>query len=177
MVRIALTATLLCILPLPAGAQTIGQPSQPQYPVHRLAVTAFPELPKNLVAELNRRECTIPQPSTDTKENVIRGEFARPGQTDWALLCSAHGSTSLLVFWNGKPANPLVVDKASGSPHGTSDWFIRPVDRKAILDHYRAYGGPKPPPIDHQGIESGGEHASVFLYYYRGKWMTLQGAD
>ena len=27
------------------------------------------------------------------------------------------------------------------------------------MDHYRAYGGPKPPPIDHQGIESAGESA------------------
>ncbi|MEO8658007.1 MAG: hypothetical protein ABI693_06030 [Bryobacteraceae bacterium] len=45
------------------------------------------------------------------------------------------------------------------------------------MDRYRAYGGPKPPPIDHQGIESGGDKASVVLYHYRGKWLTLQGAD
>ena len=32
-------------------------------------------------------------------------------------------------------------------------------------------------PMDHQGIESGGEKASVILYFYRGKWLTLQGAD
>ena len=42
------------------------------------------------------------------------------------------------------------------------------------MDHYRAYGGPKPPPIDHQGIESGGEKASVVLYCYRGKWLKLR---
>jgi hypothetical protein len=28
-----------------------------------------------------------------------------------------------------------------------------------------------------KGIESGGDSASVVLYYYQGKWLTLQGAD
>ena len=174
----ALAATLFRILPLPIGAQAIGQlPPQSTYSIRRIPPTAFPELPKNLATELKRRRCTIPQPSTDSKENVIRGEFAKPGQTDWAVLCSTQSSTSLLVFWNGKTTHPLVLDEASDDPHRPFDWFILPVDRKSIINHYRAYGGPKPPPIDHQGIESGGEHASVFLYYYRGKWLTLQGAD
>jgi hypothetical protein len=174
----ALAATLFCVLPLPIAAQAIGQPSsQLTYPIRRIPPTAFPELPKNLVTELERRGCTIPQPYRDGKENVIRGEFAKPEQTDWAVLCSTQGSTSLLVFWNGKTTNPLVLDKSSDDPHRTFDWYIRAVDRKSILDHYRAYGGPKPPPIDHHGIESGGEHVSVFLYRYRGKWLTLQGAD
>jgi len=30
---------------------------------------------------------------------------------------------------------------------------ISAVDRKFILRHYRAYGGPNPPPIDHNGID------------------------
>jgi hypothetical protein len=48
--------------------------------------------------------------------------------------------------------------------------------RKYILDHYRPYGGPKPPPIDHQGIECSSGMASSILYFYKGKWLTLQGA-
>jgi len=48
---------------------------------------------------------------------------------------------------------------------------------KFIMSHYRAYGGPRSPLIDQQGIESGGEKASVVLYYYRGNWLKLQGAD
>ena len=86
------------------------------------------------------------------------------------------GFTSLLLFWNGSAANSVELGKNPDNP-GRIDLFIRSVDRKFIMDHYRAYGGPKPPPIDHQGIESGGETASVVLCYYRGKWLKLQGAD
>jgi len=171
-----ITAALLFVV-APAWPQ-VTQP-QRTYPIKRLVPTAFPELPKNLVAELQGRGCTIPQPFTDRKANVIRGEFAKPGQTDWAVLCSMQGSTStsLLVFWNGSATNSSELAKNPDNPGRIFDWYIRPVDRKFIMEHYRAYGGPKPPPIDHQGIESGGETASVVLYYCRGKWLKLQGAD
>jgi hypothetical protein len=99
------------------------------------------------------------------------------GQTDWAVLCSTQRSTSLLVFWNGSATSSTALAKSPDDPGRIFDWFIRPVDQKFIMDHYRAYGGPKPPPIDHEGIESGGETASVVLYYYRGKWLKLQAAD
>jgi hypothetical protein len=81
------------------------------------------------------------------------------------------------VFWNGSATNSSELAKNPDNPGRIFDWYIRPVDRKFIMEHYRAYGGPKPPPIDHQGIESGGETASVVLYYCRGKWLKLQGAD
>src|ERR1035437_7790398 len=165
------------ILPLLTGTQAFGQPSpQRTYRGHRLQPTAFPELPKNLVTELERRGCTIPQPFTNRRANVIRGEFAKPGQTDWAVLCSTKGFTSLLVFWNGSATSSVELAKHSDNPERI-DLLIRSVDRKFIMDHYRALGGPKPPPIDHQGIESGGDSGSVVLYYYRGKWLTLTGAD
>jgi hypothetical protein len=149
---------------------------EPDRRIVRLPPTVFPDLPGNLAGELQRRGCTIPQPYTDRRANVIQGEFAKPGQTDWAVLCSTKGYTSLLVFWNGSATNPVTLAKNPDNP-GRIDLFIQPVDRKFIMDHYGRYGGPKPPPIDHQGIESGGETASVVLYYYRGKWLKLQGAD
>jgi hypothetical protein len=40
------------------------------------------------------------------------------------------------------------------------------------------YGGPKPPPLDHEGISDifiG--KASVVWYWYRDRWLKLQGAD
>jgi hypothetical protein len=155
---------------LPVGAQAVDQPSsERKYSVVRLRPTAFPELPKNLASELDRRG-TIPQPYTDRRANVIRGEFAKPGQTDWAVLCSFHGVSSILVFWKGSERNPAQVAKwPKPDASVIYDHFINPVGRKFIMDHYRAYGGPKPPPIDHQGIESGGEKASVILYFYLGK--------
>jgi hypothetical protein len=171
-------AALFCILPIPASAQGVGQtPPQRTYPVHRLQPSAYPELPKHLVMELERRGCTIPQPYTNRKANVIRGEFLKPGQTDWAVLCTVQDSTTLLVFWNGSAINSTELAKNPDDTHRIFDWYIRVVDRRFMMDRYKAYGGPRPPPIDHQGIESGGETASVVLYYYRGKWLKLQGAD
>lgn len=65
----------------------------------------------------------------------------------------------------------------AGRPTVIYDRFINAVDRKFIMDHYQAYGGPKPPPIHPQGTEAGGEKASIVLYLYRGKWLKLQRAD
>ncbi len=67
-----------------------------------LSPTAFPELPQNLTRELQRRGCTVLQtPFTKKPHNVIKGEFEKPGQTDWAALCSVKGVSTILVFWNG----------------------------------------------------------------------------
>jgi hypothetical protein len=177
---IAVSLALLSITIIPTFAQLPEdlkrRVDEAEKGIVRLPPKAFPELPGNVVRELQRRGCTIPQPYTDRRANVIQGEFAKPGQTDWAVLCSTKGYTNLLVFWNDSATNPVELAKNPNNP-GRIDLFIRPVDRKFIMDHYRAYGGAKPPPIDHQGIESGGETASVVLYYYRGKWLKLQGAD
>jgi len=84
---LAVAVVAASVLPLQMGAQAVGQPPpQRTYPVLRLRPTAFPEPPKNLITELERRGCTVPQPYTSRKANVIRGEFAKPGQTDWAVL-------------------------------------------------------------------------------------------
>ena len=159
---------------------TLAQPSQAERAFARLSPTAFPELPDNVVRNLQQRGCTIPQTAeSKTRENVIRGEFARPGQTDWAALCYCKGFLALYVFWKGSEVDVAVVGRRQfpAALPVAFETAIAPVNRKYISDHHRAYGGPKPPPIDHQGIESGGEKASMFLYYYQSKWLTLQGAD
>lgn len=66
-----------------------------------LLPTAFPELPKNIVGDLQRRHCKIPQLLHEKRVNVIKGEFAKRGQTDWAALCEVAHTTSILVYWNG----------------------------------------------------------------------------
>ena len=154
----------------------------------RLPPTAFKQLPKNLVAELQRRGCTIPQsPMTlGQRGGLIRAEFAKPGQTDWAVLCSVGRVSSILVFWNGSETNPAKIAKMKDIDRLQSgadnmivySRLIEPVDRAYITLHYKAYGGPKPPPIDHKGINDifVGK-ASVVYYFYKGKWLQLTGAD
>ena len=44
--------------------------------------------------------------------------------------------------------------------------------------HHELYGGPKPPPLDHDGInDMFVGKASVVWYRYQGRWLQLTGAD
>ncbi|MGP0072562.1 MAG: hypothetical protein ACLPWF_11600 [Bryobacteraceae bacterium] len=159
--------------------------------VRRLPPVAFKQLPNNLVADLQRRGCTIPQVPTEVsmskgRANVIRGEFQKPGQTDWAVLCSVGRVASILIYWNGSEIKPAEIAKMNDID-GLQGWtggkavysrLIEPVGKRYIMEHYQAYGGPKPPPINHQGINDVfvGK-ASVVMYWYGGKWLQLSGAD
>jgi hypothetical protein len=155
--------------------------------VKRLPPTAFRELPKSISNELQARQRMIPQPAeADALSNVIHGELARRGRTDWAVLCSRDRLSSILIFWGGAAKNvseiAKVPDKAmlQGIGYGRIGYSraINVVGEKYIVDHYRAYGGPRPPPIDHSGIDDADlGKVSVVLYYSKGEWLRLQGAD
>jgi hypothetical protein len=118
--------------------------------------------------------------------NVIRGVFAKPGQTDWAVLCSVNGASSILVFFSGSTTSVAEIAKMEDriflqgiSPDKIGfSRGISPAGKDFIMRHYKAYGGPKPPAIDHQGIDDAFiEKASVTYYFYNGNWMKLTGAD
>jgi len=79
------------IAPYQPAQEATGKFREADLPVTRLEPSAFPELPGNIRQELERRGCTIPQVWKDRKpHNVIRGEFTRNGQTDWAVFCSVN---------------------------------------------------------------------------------------
>ena len=153
----------------------------------RLAPTALSELPKNIIRELQKRGCTIPQTYDNPKpHNVIHGEFAKKGRSDWAILCSKNMVSVILIFWGGAEKNVSEIaempDKTflqgiGGGKIGYSR-AITVVGKKFIMDHYKVYGGLKPPPIDHEGIDDAFiEKGSSVHYYYRGNWLELTGAD
>ena len=157
------------------------------FQITRLAPSAFPELPVNIRRELKRRRCTIPQVRADKKpQNVIKGEFTRKGQTDWAVLCSVNQVSAILVFRNASERNPSELERetdidklqaVSGDATGYSR-AISSVGQEYILSHYRSSGGPKPPTIDHQGINDAfAGKASVVHYFHASKWVKLAGAD
>ena len=167
--------------------------SNQAYPEARLEATAktilsvpleaFPQLPDAISSTLRRRECTIPQPSaTGAPRNVIHGDFFVQGETGWAVLCSSGGFSSILVFRDDFDHHPEELARGEDKNYGASELGylreITAVDRQFITRHYQAYGSPKPPPIDHQGIDDAFlEKASVTHYWYEGKWLRLQGAD
>ncbi len=154
--------------------------------IRLLPPSAFAQLPPAARADLEKRGCGIPQLTLDTKpHNVIRGSFARAGQTDWAVLCSVADTGSILVYWGGPARCPSLVsrrpnaDWLQGEADGSLSFghAIDAVGRKFILRHYELYGGPRPPRIDHQGIDDASEQASQVHYCHRGRWLSLQGAD
>jgi hypothetical protein len=153
----------------------------------RLGAEAFPQLPRALAGVLKVRGCSIPQPDKKGPgRNVVRGEFFRKGEPRWAVLCSAAGKSSILVFRNAGDGAPHQIAESADSAYlvDTGDGWtsysreIRAVNRNFIVGHYRAYGGPEPPPITHHGVDDAFlEKASITWYFHEGKWMQLQGSD
>ena len=153
----------------------------------RLPPDSFPQLPAAVRADLGKRGCTIPQsPHAGVRHNVITGAFIQAGQKDWAVLCSIDHKSRVLVYRGGATA---VIDtmgttadadflQGIGNNRIGFSHIINTVSRQYIEEHAAAYGGPKPPPIDHDGIDDAfAGKASGILYFYRGKWIGLQGAD
>lgn len=149
--------------------------------------SSFPRLPDPIKKELTKRGCMIPQLSNSKKlHNFVQGEFARKSQKDWAVLCSKGGVSTIHIFWEKPTACSDKISSAKdrsyfqGMGKGTIGYSrtISAVGKKYISDHYEWYGGSKPPPLDHQGIDDGfmGK-GSVVLYCHKGKWLHLTGAD
>jgi hypothetical protein len=166
-----------------------GTAAGADFTIRRLAPSAFPQLPPSIRQTLEHRGCLVPQlwEGWNSKpHNVIRGAFLRKKQIDWAVLCSIAGRSTILVFPRGasQPAAELAaaddenfVQEVMPGRSGFSR-AIGAVGRKHILEFYEAYGGPKPPPMDHQGINDAFvEKASGVHYFYKGEWLELSGAD
>ena len=64
---------------------------------------------------LNQRGCMIPQTyEAHQPENVVHASLERAGSSDWAVLCSAQGTVSLLIFFGSDPAKPMVLAVGPG---------------------------------------------------------------
>ena len=155
--------------------------------VRRLPPSTFGELPEAIRRELELRKCWVPQIWGDSvPHNVIRGHFARPQQNDWAVLCSRSGTSTILVFWRGTADTVAELEARADRNYlqgegGGQTGYSRSIDvadSAFISSHFAWYGGPQPPPLDHEGIDDAFvEKGSVVLYWYRGRWLRLTGAD
>lgn len=105
----------------------------------RLAPSAFAGLPAEVREELERLECTVPQPFTAEKPaNVINGRFTSPRQTDWAILCSRQRRSSVLVFRGGSVA---AVAEIASEPDVTS---LQVIDGNGAIGYSRTLQWPTP---------------------------------
>ena len=154
----------------------------------RLKPSAFPSLPSRVRTALERRGCTIPQPSNaDHPQNVISGEFTDATQTDWAVLCSRERRSAILVFRGGRSdqvdelaeeADLQYLQVTTGKHEIGYSRRLAVATPRIIRQGIRVRGAAKQQVTDHDGIESAfvGK-ASVVWYCLGGEWTRLSGAD
>ena len=166
-----------------SGQVVIDGHSTP-YLIRRLPVSSFPELPNPVQEILNQRGCLIPQTyEAHQPENVIRARFERPGSLDWAVLCSAQGTVSLLVFFSSNPDQPFVLASAPETQrlqaHGSSgilgfNWGIDPATPNQV---HQAQAGltHQAPWVDHDALaDSVVDHRANYHFYEKNAWTLLE---
>ncbi|HEX4030637.1 MAG TPA: hypothetical protein VHX20_09765 [Terracidiphilus sp.] len=154
-----------------------------RYLVRHLPVSSFPELPSAVRSELNRRGCLIPQTyEAQGPENVISASLERRGSADWAVLCSAHGTASLLVFFANASA-PSVLASAPETERLQADaatgvlgfdWAIGAATPEQV---HEAQAGMKrrPPLLVHDALaDSLVDQKTVYRYYSENAWVVVE---
>ncbi|HWG21071.1 MAG TPA: hypothetical protein VG225_11135 [Terracidiphilus sp.] len=153
------------------------------YIVRHLPPSSFPDLPAPIAGELTHRGCLIPQTyQAHQPENVIHGSFQAPGSSDWAVLCSAQGTVSLLVFFAGAPDQPATLASAPEtqrlqSPAASDvlgfNWGIDPASPQTVRQAQTGLQ-PRPPRLDHDAIaDSVIDRKTVYHYFAKGSWSDV----
>jgi hypothetical protein len=168
-----------------SGQITIAGRSTP-YLIRHLPVNAFPQLPPAVQDALIRRRCLIPQTyEAHGPENVVHASLERRGSSDWAVLCSANGAVSLLVFF-ASSGEPTVLATAPETErlqsHGSSNvlgfnWAIDPASPEDV--HEAQLGMRHPPPrLDHDAIaDSVIDGRTIYHFYSKSAWTLIDTQD
>ena len=160
------------------------------YLIRHLPVSSFPELPAGVVDVLNRKGCTIPQTYQARRpENVVHASLEHAGSSDWAVLCSAEGTVSLLVFFGGaetreQQAMVLVTapEKERLQAHPGSavlgfNWGIDPASPQQVHDAQNGLEK-RPARVDHDALaDSVVEQGTIYHFYSKSGWTVLEKAN
>jgi hypothetical protein len=174
---------------LGCGGADVRPPADTGSPVVKgdLEPVAFPALPADVRADLAMRGCKVPQSYPDTvPHNVVRGQLTAAGQTDIAVLCLARDTATILVYRQERADDVVELEPRAESeyrqvvPGGTLEFSraLGVATPEFIRSRRLAWGGPTPPPLDHDGVNDiyVGK-GSVVWYWHRGRWLQLQGSD
>jgi len=183
--------------PLPARGDTTPQgfPTEAALLrwVYRFPPDSFPDLPKAVRDSLVNRGCQIPTPGA-YRANVITGAFTAKGAVEWAVICSVHDTSQILILnaRTGAAVDSLNKSGDSGwiQGNGNSTWLfsrmigvvpsgtlnIVPADTTSEDVVY--YGAFLPKPIDHDGIDEAFlDKASETYYFAQGRWFRVGSSD
>jgi hypothetical protein len=172
--------------PLSQSGQVTVDGHNVPYRIRRLPVNAFPDLPEKVANQLNRRGCLIPQTyAAHHPENVVQASLERKGSSDWAVLCSAQGTVSLMVFFGSAPGTGMVLSSAPETRrlqrHDTSgelgfNWAIDPASPEALQQVRNL--DPRPAVIDHDALaDSVVDRRTVYRFYSQQEWMVMRSSE
>lgn len=150
------------------------------YSIRLLPVSSFPQLPSAVVQQLSQMGCMIPQTyEAHGPENVVSGSFEKQGSSDWAVLCSVKGTTTLYVFFQSNLASPVALRHQLDGK-----WLGR--DGAWSLDYGSAWGisaipsrvMPRTEHIEHDGVQdSFVEQSSTIHYFDDERWTLLDNSQ
>jgi predicted N-acetyltransferase YhbS len=184
----ALTGLALCVVTACGTPDADHEtPKAPASAPRRLRPSAFTTITEPIQQNLAQRGCSVPQTYADSlPHNVVSGRFTSPEQLDVAVLCLRDTTSVILVYRAGLIDS---VSEVASRPHlraelsdtGAGFTFSRALgiaDSAFIQSRFEAYGGTRPPPLDHHGLNDifPGK-GSVVWYWHRGRWLQLQGSD
>jgi len=152
------------------------------YRIRLLPLASFPALPAAVAEQLEQRKCMIPQTyEARAPENVVHASLERKGSSDWAVLCSVNGATTLYVFLQSQPGSPIAL-----RAQRNTEWL----GSEMVGAYGSAWGiarrspsqirGPKAShlDVDHDGIDDAFvEKSSTTHYFQDGSWLTLENSN
>jgi hypothetical protein len=167
--------------------QTVSEGIPVAYLIRHLPVSSFPELPAAIQDQLNHRGCLIPQTYQARRpENVVHASLERHGSSDWAVLCSVHGTVSLLVFFDSTSAPPTILARVPETErlqtHDTSgvlgfNWGIDPASPEQVHEAQSAMQ-PRPPRLDHDALaDSIVDRRTIYHFYSKNVWTLVDLQD
>jgi hypothetical protein len=160
-----------------------------RYMIRHMPVSSFPELPEAVAKALNERGCLIPQTyQAHRPENVVQASLERPGSTDWAVLCSAKGTVSLLVFFGSEVGDRDGVAHAQVLASAVEterlqvsgldgvlgfNWGIDPATPERVHEAQAGMDN-RPARVDHDALaDTLVDRHTVYHFYTHGAWIVL----
>jgi hypothetical protein len=173
--------------PLVESGQIAVDGHSTPYLIRHLPISSFPDLPPVIQRQLDRRGCLIPQTyEAHAPENVVHASLERPGSSDWAILCSAQGTVSLLVFFGDGSGQPFMLASApeterlqTHDPSGVLgfNWGIDPASPEQVHDAQLPMRHP-PPRLDHDALaDTLVDRHTVYHFYLKSAWIVLEMQD
>jgi hypothetical protein len=167
---------------IPSGAEVV-------YRIRLLPLTSFPALPLTVAEQLEQRKCRVPQTyEARAPENVVHASLERKGSSDWAVLCSVNGTTTLYVFFQSQPGSPILLRQQRDtewlgsevlSAYGSA-WGIARRSPLQVRQTARRLSGQNAvlTDVDHDGIEDAFiEKSSTTHYFQEGSWIALENPN